>query len=55
MFYDFITKYTDIFVDKMREAFALQKLLLFFYKKYWRIWEINFWKFKEALTNDVVS
>ena len=33
MFYDFISKYTDIFVDKMREAFALQKLLTFFLTK----------------------
>ena len=32
-FYDFITKNTDIFVDKMREAFALQKLLTFFQQK----------------------
>ena len=30
MFYDFITKYTDIFVEKLREAFAMQKLLTFF-------------------------
>ena len=33
VFYDFITKYTDIFVEKMREAFALQKLLTFFQQK----------------------
>ena len=32
MFYDFINKYTDIFVEKMREAFALQKILTFFNK-----------------------
>ena len=30
VFYDFLTKYTDIFVEKMREAFALQKRLTFF-------------------------
>ena len=30
VFYDFITKSTDIFVEKMREVFALQKLLTFF-------------------------
>ena len=30
----------------MREAFS---------KKYWPIWEINFWKFNETLANDVVS
>ena len=39
----------------MREAFALRKLLIFFQQKYWHIWEINFWKFNETLTNDVVS
>ena len=39
----------------MREAFALQMLLTFFPQKYWHIWEINFWKFNETLTNDVVS
>ena len=33
MSYDFITKYTEIFVEKMREAFALQKLLTFFATK----------------------
>ena len=30
VFSNFITKYTDIFVEKMREAFAMQKLLSFF-------------------------
>ena len=50
MFFDFITKYTDIFVEKMRETFALQKLLT-----YWHILDINVWKFNETLTNDVVS
>ena len=33
LFYDFITKCTDIFVAKMREAFAMQKLLTFFQQK----------------------
>ena len=28
-----MTKFTDIFVEKMREAFALQKLLTFFSTK----------------------
>ena len=28
-----ITKYTDIFVEKMREAFAMQKFLSFFSTK----------------------
>ena len=34
MFYDFITKNCDIFffVEKLREAFALQKLITFFNK-----------------------
>ena len=32
MFYNFITIYTDIFVVKMRVAFAMQKLLTFFDK-----------------------
>ena len=36
----------------MREAFALQKLLTFFNKKYWQILDINIWKFNETLTND---
>ena len=35
--------YTLIFiVAKMREAFALQKLLTFFNQKYWRKSDINF-------------
>ena len=37
MFNDFITKNTDIFVEKKREAFALRKLLTFFQQKYWHI------------------
>ena len=39
----------------MREAFAVQKLLTFFFnKKYWQILDINVWNFNETLTNDVV-
>ena len=38
----------------MREA-LLQKLLTFFQQKYRHMWEINFWKFNETLTNDVIS
>ena len=34
-------QYTDIFVGKMREAFALQKLLAIFQQKYWHISDIN--------------
>ena len=48
-------KYTDIFVEIMWEAFALQKLLTFFDKKYRHIWDINVWNFNKSLTNDVVS
>ena len=33
----------------------MQKLLPFFNKKYWHIWEINFSEFNETLTNNVVS
>ena len=57
MFYDFITKNTDFFFcwKKIREAFALQKLLTFFQHKYWHIWDINVWNFNETLTNDVIS
>ena len=34
VFYDFITKYTEIFVEENeRSAFALQKLLTFFQQK----------------------
>ena len=36
MFYDFITKYTNIFVEKMREAF-----LTILQQKYWQISDIN--------------
>ena len=45
------------FVERMREAFALQKLLTIFQQKYWRIPNINVRvrNFNETLTNDVVS
>ena len=40
----------------MREAFAVQKLLEFFFnKKYWHIRDINIGNFNEMLTNDAVS
>ena len=55
MFYDFITKYNDIFVDKIREAFALQKLLTFFQQKMLAYKDIYVRNFNETLTNDVVS
>ena len=53
--YSYIKKYTDIYVEKMRETFALQKLLTLFQQKYWRISEINVLNFNETITNDVVS
>ena len=43
------------FVEKMREAFALQKLLTFFQQKILALLDINVRNFKETLTNDVVS
>ena len=48
MFYDFITIYTDIFVEKMREAFASFSHV--FNKKYWCISD-NISNFNEMLTN----
>ena len=57
MFYDRIIKYTDIFIQEMREAFAtaMQKLLIFFQQKYWIILDITF-KFltKRKLTMSLV-
>ena len=38
MFYDFITKHTEFFVEKMREAFA--KAILIFSTKYIGVFEI---------------
>ena len=37
----------------MREA--LQKLLTFFNKKYWHIWDINVWNFNIELSYEGVS
>ena len=37
------------FVEKMREAFALQKLLTIFQQKYWQNLDINIRKFKDGL------
>ena len=55
MFDNFITKYTDIFCWKMREAFALQKLLTFILQKYWKISDIKVWNFNKMLTNNAVN
>ena len=43
------------FVEKMRAAFAMQKLHTFFQQKYQLIWDINVWNFNDTLTNDVIS
>ena len=43
------------FVEKMREAFAVQKLLTFFKKKFWHFLYISERNFKEMLTNDVLN
>ena len=42
------------FMEEMREAFALSFSHVF-NKKYWHIWDINFWKFNETLNIVVVS
>ena len=52
MLYDLISKYFDIFVEKLR---AMQKLLTFFDKKYWRILDIKVSIFNKTLTNEFVS
>ena len=56
MFYDFITKYTNIFVEKMREAFALQKPLTFFSTKNIGIYQILTFEIltKRLLTTSLV-
>ena len=50
MFYNFLTKYTDIFVEKNDSFlhFFQQKILVYF--RYFNVWIFN-----ETLTNDVVS
>ena len=53
MFYDFITKYTQIFCWKNKRSFCT--FSNFFDKKYWHICYINVWNFNETLTNNVVS
>ena len=42
------------FVEKMREAFALQKPLTFFNKKYWCVLDISVLNFSETLTTLLV-
>ena len=38
----FVAKYMDIFVEEMREALAMQKILIFFIKKYLHIGILTF-------------
>ena len=56
MFYDFITKYIEIIVEKIREAFALQKLLTFFQQKILAYFRYKHLKFltKRKLTTSLV-
>ena len=54
MFYNFITKYTDIFCWKNERSFCPASFSHFFNRKYWHIWDINVWNFNDMLTNDVV-
>ena len=55
MFYDFITKYTDIFCCKNGESFCIAKTSDIFQQKYLHIWDINVWNYNISLTNNVVS
>ena len=48
-----MAKYTDSFVEKMREA--CKSFSHLFNKNYLQISDINVWNFNETLTNDVVS
>ena len=43
------------FVEKMREAFAMQKLPTFFQQEIWHFSDINVCNFNKKLANDVVS
>ena len=56
MFYDFITKSTEIFVAKREALHCTAKASHFFStKKYWHILDINVCNFIETLTNAIVS
>ena len=47
-FYNFITKYTDIFCwKKLEKLLQCKSFSHFFNKKYWHISDINFWNFNE--------
>ena len=56
MFYDFIDKYTDIFVEKVRKAFAWQKLFTIFSTKNLGILQIYMFEIltKRQLTTSLV-
>ena len=56
MFYNLITKYTDIFCwKKWEKLLHCKSFSHFFNKKYWQNLDINIWKFNETLTNDILS
>ena len=52
MFYDLITKYSDIFCWKNERSL---NFLHYFNKKYWHISDTYLRNFKEMLTDNVVS
>ena len=45
----------NFLLKKWEKLLHCKSFSQFFNKKYWHIREINFWKFNETLTNDVVS
>ena len=55
VFYDFITIYSDILLKKMREAFAMRKLLAFFNKNVGLFLRNDLLKFGRRVNYDVVS
>ena len=55
MYYNFIIKYTDIFVEKKCEKLLQCKSFShLFNKKYWHILDIKVLNLNETLTNDIV-
>ena len=56
MFFDFITKYTDIFCWKNEKSFCNAKAFhIFFQQKFLWISDINVSNFNKTLTDDVVN
>ena len=53
MFYNFITNYTHVFVEKNVRSFCT--IFCCFQQKYWYISDINVRNFSETVTNEVVS